>query len=117
MTETPKRGDIFFASLTKDGSVQGGTRPVLIIQNDIGNKNSPNVSVIPITSKQKAMYMPTHVVIQSGDDTGLDVDSTALVENILTIPKNRLLSRLGNISKVQLNRIQSAILVQFGMAG
>jgi len=76
----PKFGDIFYANLKEDGCIQGGIRPVIIVQNNIGNKHSPTIVVIPLTSKtDKARYMPTHVLIESSP-SGLAKDSITLVE-------------------------------------
>lgn len=85
----PKFGDIFIASLSQDGSVQGGRRPVLIFQNNIGNKHSPNVAVLPITSRIKKKRQITHVILPAVE-TGLAVDSMVLCENPLCVPKDSL---------------------------
>lgn len=110
-----KRGEIYDANLLMDGSVQGGRRPVIIIQNDVGNKNSPNVSVIPITKRNKARYMPTHVMIKADPDNGLARNSVAMAESTITIPKERLIARVGQLRNDDMVRIQNAIKIQFGL--
>ena len=95
---TVKRGDIFYADLSPVvGSEQGGIRPVLIIQNDIGNKYSPTVIIAAITSQINKAKLPTHIEI-SGEDYGLSKDSCILLEQIRTIDKRRLKEKTGHIT-------------------
>lgn len=91
--------DIFYADLSKNivGSEQSGTRPVIVIQNDIGNMYSPTVIVLSVTSKIKKENMPTHCIIHSNSGNGLDVDSTVLAEQICSIDKTRLKGKIGHI--------------------
>jgi mRNA interferase MazF len=108
------RGEIYYACLNPVvGSEQGDTRPVLVVQNDIGNKYSPTIVVAPITSNHKKSHLPTHVKIPLS--TGLDVDSLALVEQIRTIDRSRLDGYIGRIdTKIQL-QIDEALAVCVGL--
>lgn len=92
-----KMFDIYYADLSKNtvNSEQGGIRPVIIIQNDIGNKFSPTVLVFPITSEIKKEHMPTHCVIHKSNKNGLKVDSMILAEQIRAIDKSRLKDYIG----------------------
>lgn len=108
----PKFGDIFYASLTADGCVQGGKRPVLIAQNDIGNLHSPVVGVIPLTSRPKKQ-MPTHVMIRASEVSGLKTDSVVLTEQIQTIKQSQLEFRIGELTKKELSDVGRAWNVQF----
>ena len=89
--------DIYYANLSKNTvqSEQGGVRPVIIIQNDVGNKYSPTVIVLPITSEIKKENMPTHCILHKTDKNGLEVDSMVLSEQIRVIDKSRLLYKIG----------------------
>lgn len=91
--------DIFYADLSKGTmrSEQSGIRPVIIIQNDMGNKYSPTVIVLPITSEIKKMNMPTHSIIHKTYENGLSTDSMVLAEQIRVIDKNRLRGKIGHI--------------------
>lgn len=94
-----KRGDIFYADLSPViGSEQGGVRPVLIIQNDIGNRYSPTIIVVAITSQINKAKLPTHVEIKSSD-YGLPKDSVLLLEQIRTIDKRRLEEKIGHVTE------------------
>ena len=96
MTEI-KRGDIFYADLRPVvGSEQGGIRPVVIIQNDIGNRYSPTTIVVPLTSRKKK-NLPTHEILTTKDAPGLMVDSTVLCECIKSIDKDRIKGRIGKV--------------------
>ena len=108
----PKFGDIFYAELKRDGNVQGGCRPVIIAQNDIGNMHSPIVEVIPITSKHKASYMPTHVTITADDISGLDTDSVAMAEQVRVIPQTALRQRVGQLKHHELVGVGKARNIQ-----
>ena len=110
----PKCGDVFFASLSKDGHVQGGVRPVMIAQNDMGNKYSPTIGIIPFSSKtDKAKYLPVHVVISATSNNGLKMDSVVLTEQTRIIPREQLLGRIGSLCELDLARIKEAFIKQF----
>ncbi len=110
-----KRGDIYYADLSPVvGSEQGGIRPVLIIQNDIGNKYSPTTIVAPITSQTNKNKMPTHVY--AGADTDLPKDSVILLEQIRTIDKRRLQDRIGHFSEDLMGYVGQSIMVSVGLA-
>lgn len=95
--------DIFYANLSKNAvqSEQGGIRPVIIIQNDVGNKYSPTVIVLPITSEIKKESMPTHCVLHKTDINGLEVDSMVMAEQIRVIDKSRLLDKMGYLDNTK----------------
>ena len=110
-----KRGDIFYADLSPViGSEQGGVRPVLIVQNNIGNKYSPTVIAAAITSQQSKAKLPTHIPIVA-DNCGLSKDSVVLLEQIRTIDKQRLKERMGAIDRNSMNRVDNAISISFGL--
>ena len=111
-----KRGDMFYADLSPViGSEQGGIRPVLIIQNDLGNKYSPTVIAAAITSQTGKNKLPTHIEIDS-KEYGLKADSVVLAEQIRTIDKSRLREKIGHIDdNVTLNKINNALGVSFGL--
>lgn len=111
-----KRGDMFYADLSPViGSEQGGTRPVLIIQNDTGNKYSPTVIAAAITSQVGKNRLPTHIAIESTEG-GLKADSVVLAEQIRTIDKSRLKEKIGHIDDTEImNKINSAIGISFGL--
>ena len=103
-----KRGQIYMADLNPViGSEQGGIRPVVIIQNDRGNRFSPTVIVAAITGQDKR-NLPTHTKLKT---TGLPKESTALLEQIRTLDKSRLLEKLGDVSESEMNRITEALRV------
>ncbi len=110
-----KRGDIYYADLSPVvGSEQGGMRPVLIVQNDVGNKHSPTVIAAAITSQINKAKLPTH--IELGAKTyGLSKDSVILLEQIRTIDKKRLKDRMGKLDDKLMNRVDNAIAVSFGL--
>lgn len=95
--------DIFYANLSKNTvkSEQGGIRPVIIIQNDVGNKYSPTVIVLPITSEVKKENLPTHCILHRTNKNGLDVDSMVLAEQIRVIDKSRLLDKIGFLDNIR----------------
>ncbi len=111
-----KRGDMFYADLSPVvGSEQGGVRPVIIIQNDIGNKHSPTVIAAAITSQTGKNKLPTHIEIAS-QSSGLKTDSVVLTEQIRTIDKSRLREKIGHINDdVVMNKINNALGVSFGL--
>lgn len=115
MDTTVKRGDIFYADLSPVvGSEQGGTRPVLIVQNDTGNKHSPTVIAAAITSQTNKAKLPTHIEF-SGPSVGLSKDSVVLLEQIRTIDKRRLREHMGHLDEGMMNRVDTAIAVSFGL--
>ena len=110
-----KRGDIFYADLSPVvGSEQGGVRPVIIIQNDIGNKYSPTVIIAAITSQINKAKMPTHVEI-SAADYGLPKDSVILLEQIRTIDKKRLKEKIGSVNRVVVSKIDTSLAISVGL--
>ena len=112
-----KRGDIYYADLSPVvGSEQGGLRPVLIVQNDVGNKYSPTVIAAAITSKMGKARLPTHIDIP-GTDAGLSKDSVILLEQVRTIDKKRLKEKMGHLDESPMNHVNSAIQVSFGLGG
>lgn len=110
-----RRGDIFYADLSPVvGSEQGGLRPVLIVQNDVGNKYSPTVIAAAITSKMSKAKLPTHIDV-TAKDVGLLKDSVILLEQIRTIDKVRLKERMGHLDDSTMTQVNSAISVSFGL--
>ena len=111
-----RRGDMFYADLSPVvGSEQGGIRPVLIIQNDLGNKYSPTVIAAAITSQTGKTKLPTHIKIDS-DSCGLKSDSVVLAEQIRTIDKSRLKERIGHIDDEKIiDKVNNALGVSFGL--
>ena len=112
-----KRGDIYYADLSPVvGSEQGGIRPVLVIQNDIGNKYSPTVIAAAITSQINKAKMPTHIEL-AAKDYGLNKDSVILLEQIRTIDKRRLREKIGRIDDGLMARVNNALSISFGLGG
>ncbi len=110
-----KRGDIFYADLSPVvGSEQGGLRPVLIIQNDVGNRYSPTVIAAAITSRMGKNRLPTHIDIHA-DRVGLAKDSVILLEQIRTLDKRRLKEKMGHLDSTVMNQVNNAIAVSFGL--
>ena len=110
-----KRGDIFYADLSPVvGSEQGGLRPVLIIQNDVGNKYSPTVIAAAITSRMTKNRLPTHIEVDA-TEYGLAKDSIILLEQIRTLDKKRLRERMGHLDDEMMDRVNNAIAVSFGI--
>lgn len=110
-----KRGEIYYADLSPViGSEQGGVRPVLIVQNDVGNKYSPTVIAAAITSQHEKAKMPTHIDI-SAECCGLSKDSIVLLEQVRTIDKQRLKEKMGAIDPTAMNRVDKALSVSFGL--
>ena len=115
MDTNVKRGDIFYADLSPVvGSEQGGTRPVLIVQNDTGNRHSPTVIAAAITSQTGKAKLPTHIEVPS-PNAGLTKDSVILLEQIRTIDKRRLREHMGRLDESVMNQVDSAIAVSFGL--
>lgn len=112
-----KRGDIFYADLSPVvGSEQGGVRPVLIIQNDTGNKHSPTVIAAAITSQTGKAKLPTHIEL-SANQYGLPKNSLVLLEQIRTLDKRRLREKMGRLDETLMDRVDTAIAVSFGLHG
>ncbi|MBE6859739.1 MAG: type II toxin-antitoxin system PemK/MazF family toxin [Ruminococcus sp.] len=110
-----KRGEIYYADLSPVvGSEQGGLRPVLIVQNDVGNKHSPTVIAAAITSQRDKSKLPTHIEV-SGEKCGLSKDSIILLEQIRTIDKKRLKDRMGELDLNSMNRVNTALSISFGL--
>ena len=114
---TVKRGDIYYADLSPVvGSEQGGIRPVLIVQNDVGNKFSPTVIAAAITSQRDKSRLPTHIDLESSN-CGLSRDSVVLLEQIRTIDKKRLKERMGNLDPGSMGKVDQALSISFGLFG
>ena len=110
-----RRGDIYYADLGAPvGSEQGGERPVLIIQNNVGNRHSPTVIAASITSRQNKAPLPTHVFLHAGAGT-LPGDSVVLMEQVKTIDKRRLQKRVGRLEKNDMELVDKALLISFGV--
>ena len=110
-----KRGDIYFADLRPVvGSEQGGVRPVLIIQNDMGNCHSPTVIWAAITSRMNKAKLPTHIAL-AAQGSGLPRDSVILLEQIRTLDKKRLRERMGHVEERVMEKVDTAIAVSFGL--
>ena len=115
MNSQIRRGDIYYADLSPVvGSEQGGLRPVLIIQNDVGNKYSPTVIAAAITSRMSKTRLPTHIDIYASR-AGLARDSVILLEQIRTLDKRRLRERMGHLDDEMMDRVNNAIAVSFGI--
>ena len=111
-----KRGDIFYADLSPVvGSEQGGVRPVLIVQNDTGNKHSPTVIAAAITSQTGKARLPTHITLAAGS-AGLPKDSIVLLEQVRTLDKRRLRERMGKVDGAVMEQVDAAIAVSFGLS-
>ena len=116
MDTSVKRGDIFYADLSPViGSEQGGTRPVLIVQNDTGNKHSPTVIAAAITSQTGKARLPTHINI-AGGSVGLSKDSVILLEQVRTIDKRRLREKMGRLDDQHMILVNNAIAVSLGLS-
>ena len=110
-----RRGEIYYADLSPVvGSEQGGMRPVLIVQNDVGNRYSPTVIAAAITSQQNKAKLPTHIEI-SAKSVGLSKNSVVLLEQIRTHDKRRLKERMGSLDTEMMHRVDDAIAVSFGL--
>jgi mRNA interferase MazF len=113
---TIRRGDIYYADLSPVvGSEQGGVRPVLIVQNDVGNKYSPTVIAAAITSRLGKAKLPTHIDIYA-DQVGLQKDSVILLEQVRTIDKQRLKEKMGTLDPLAMHRIDRALSISFGLS-
>ena len=110
-----KRGDLYFADLSPVvGSEQGGTRPVLVVQNDVGNKYSPTVIVAAVTSRINKAKLPTHVEVKA-DENGLSRDSVILLEQLRTIDKKRLREKVGRVDEDTLASVAEALSISLGI--
>ena len=115
MSMSVKRGDIYYADLSPVvGSEQGGLRPVLIVQNDIGNRYSPTVIAAAITSRMSKAKLPTHIDIFA-EEVGLAKDSVILLEQIRTLDKRRLKEKMGHLDDAVMNHVNTAIAISFGL--
>ncbi len=111
---TIKRGELYYADLSPVvGSEQGGVRPVLVVQNDVGNKYSPTVIAAAVTSKINKAKLPTHIELPS-HSYGLAKDSVILLEQIRTLDKRRLKERIGELSETTMTQVDKAILISLG---
>ena len=109
-----KRGEIYFADLSPVvGSEQGGVRPILIVQNDTGNKYSPTIIAAAITSKLNKAKLPTHIEI-SATEFGLPKNSIVLLEQIRTLDKKRLKDRVGELPETTMKKVDTALLISLG---
>ena len=110
-----KRGEIYYADLSPVvGSEQGGVRPVLIVQNNMGNRHSPTVIAAAITSQKEKNKLPTHIEI-SAPQCGLSKNSIVLLEQVRTIDKKRLKERMGELDEKAMHRVNNALSVSFGL--
>jgi len=110
-----RRGEIYYADLSPVvGSEQGGVRPVLIVQNDVGNKHSPTVIAAAITSQREKTKLPTHIEV-SASECGLQKDSIVLLEQIRTIDKKRLKERMGVLDPPAMTQVNDALSISFGL--
>ena len=109
------RGEVYYADLSPViGCEQGGTRPVVIVQNNVGNRHSPTVIAAAITSKQDKTSLPTHISVK-GESCGLAKDSVVLLEQIRTIDKKRLKEKMGHLKKETMEQVDNAINISFGL--
>lgn len=110
-----RRGDIYYADLSPVvGSEQGGIRPVLIIQNNVGNRYSPTVIAAAITSRGTKAKLPTHIKLYA-DSSGLSKDSVVLLEQIRTIDKTRLKEKMGSLNSYDMYKVDEALSISFGL--
>lgn len=112
---TVKRGEIYYADLSPVvGSEQGGLRPVLIIQNNVGNRYSPTVIAAAITSQHDKAKLPTHIQV-AADSSGLQKNSIVLLEQVRTLDKRRLKEKMGDLDLESMNRVNRALSISFGL--
>ena len=110
------RGDIYYADLSPVvGSEQGGVRPVLIVQNDVGNKFSPTVIAAAITSQKDKANLPTHISVDA-QGSGLMKDYIVLLEQVRTLDKHRLREKMGRLDKQSMSRVDHALSISFGLS-
>ncbi len=111
-----KRGELYYADLSPVvGSEQGGIRPVLVVQNDVGNKFSPTIIAAAVTSKINKAKLPTHIELPS-NSYGLNKDSVILLEQLRTLDKRRLREKIGELSFDTMNKVDKAILISLGLS-
>ena len=111
-----RRGEIYYADLSPVvGSEQGGVRPVLIVQNDVGNKHSPTVIAAAITSQREKAKLPTHIELRAAS-CGLSRDSVVLLEQIRTIDKRRLREKMGELDAPSMSQVNNALEISFGLS-
>ena len=116
METTVRRGEIYYADLSPVvGSEQGGVRPVLIIQNDTGNRYSPTVIAAAITSQTGKARLPTHIEIPVDESCGLSKTSTVLLDQVRTLDKKRLREHMGHLDDTMMDKVDDAIAVSFGL--
>ena len=109
-----KRGELYYADLSPVvGSEQGGVRPILVVQNDTGNKYSPTIIAAAVTSQINKAKLPTHIEVSEGE-FGLSKDSVILLEQIRTLDKRRLMEKIGTLSPVAMKRVNTALLISLG---
>lgn len=109
-----RRGDIYYADLgVKDGSEQGGKRPVVLIQNNVGNRHSPTLTVVPVTSHPKKALQPTHFIFYP--QFVLQGSSMVMAEQIMTIDKSKIVSYAGRLNEEQLNGVMEAVQIHLGL--
>lgn len=109
-----KRGEIYMAQLDRIGSVQSGIRPVIVVQNNLGNKHSTTVTIIPLT-KAHGSRIHTHINIEKNNTNNLKENSVALVESIRTIPMYNLEKKVGYVGRYKMKEIEDKMLIQLGM--
>lgn len=110
-----RRGEIYYADLSPVvGSEQGGVRPVLIVQNDVGNRYSPTVIAAAITSQREKTKLPTHIEL-AAENSGLQKNSIVLLEQIRTLDKKRLKEKMGRLDESAMDKIDNALSVSFGL--
>ena len=117
---TVKRGDIYYADLSPVvGSEQGGIRPVVIVQNDVGNLHSPTVIAAAITSRTTKARLPTHIEVRADKtgESGLSRNSVILLEQVRTIDKTRLKEKMGHLEEDVMQKVNDAIHISFGLQG
>lgn len=114
-TEEIKCGDVFFADLSGEGSLQTGLRPVIVVSNDTGNYFSSVVTVVPLTSKKKK-ELPTHTTLYPNAINGLNKISVALAEQITTIPQDYLVRKIGCLNNKEINNVRFAVLNMLSMS-
>ena len=110
----PRIGDVFMMHFYGQGSAQSGIRPGIVIQNNIGNRNSPNVVALPLTSSLKNLHQPTHVLLPAAE-TGLQKDSMVVCESPMSIPKESIKSYITTISKDYMREVAMAFLIEHPM--
>ena len=112
---TVRRGEIYYADLSPVvGSEQGGVRPVLIVQNDVGNRFSPTVIAAAITSQHDKADLPTHIEVDA-QGSGLVKDSVILLEQVRTLDKHRLREKMGKLDRASMDRVDHALSISFGL--